>query len=86
MDGQLHRMVAGDFAAFAAGTGIAHTFINNGDREALLLVGGEANKADNRIVYPLNPERREKVGDAGWWHDAPARALASDPPVARRRR
>ena len=58
VDGHLHRMVAGDLAAFPAGTGVCHCFINNTDREALLLVGGEASKPDNRIVYPLDPSRR----------------------------
>src|SRR5437868_1537785 len=29
VDGILHPMKAGDFAAFPAGTGICHTFINN---------------------------------------------------------
>src|SRR5881394_2221305 len=37
IDGDLHRMVAGDLAAFPAGTGICHCFINNGTREASLL-------------------------------------------------
>ena len=36
IDGNLHRMVAGDLAAFPAGTGIGHCFINNAEREALL--------------------------------------------------
>lgn len=42
IDGNLHRMVAGDLAAFPAGTGICHCFINNTDHATLLLVGGEA--------------------------------------------
>jgi uncharacterized cupin superfamily protein len=73
IDGHLHPMRSGDLAAFPAGTGIAHTFINNGDEDVLLLVGGEASKPGNRIYYPLDPERRAEVGDA-WWADAPARA------------
>ena len=73
IDGTLHRMVPGDFAAFPAGTGICHTFINNGDREVRLLVGGDADKSDNRIYYPLNPERRDQMPWSHWWHDAPAR-------------
>jgi uncharacterized cupin superfamily protein len=77
IDGDLHPMTAGDLAAFPAGTGICHTFINNGDRDALLLVGGEAWKADNRIVYPLNPSRRADLKDSDWWHDAPARELGA---------
>jgi uncharacterized cupin superfamily protein len=75
VDGELHRMLAGDFAAFPAGTGICHCFINNSATEALLLVGGEAAKPSNRIVYPLNPSRRADLKAADWWHDAPPRKL-----------
>jgi len=35
INGHLHRMVAGDLAAFPAGTGICHGFINNSERELL---------------------------------------------------
>jgi uncharacterized cupin superfamily protein len=73
IDGTVHRMTAGDLAAFPAGTGISHTFINNSDREAILLVGGEANKSDNRIVYPLAPQRAKQLPWSRWWHDAPLR-------------
>ena len=44
IDGVLHPMRADDLAAFPAGTGISHCFINNSDQEALLLVGGEVAK------------------------------------------
>ena len=77
IDGNLHRMLAGDFAAFPAGTGICHCFVNNSENEALLLVGGEAAKPGNRIFYPLNPSRRADLKAADWWHDAPARDLGS---------
>jgi len=77
IDGEIHRMRAGDFAAFPAGTGICHCFINNTETEALLLVGGEAAKPSNRIVYPLNPSRREDLAAADWWEDAPPRRLGS---------
>ena len=75
IDGEIHRMVAGDFAGFPAGTGISHCFINNSGKEALLLVGGEPSKPTNRIVYPLNPSRRSDIPAATWWHDAPPRPL-----------
>lgn len=75
IDGELFPMVAGDFAAFPAGTGICHCFINNTTREAVLLVGGEAAKPDNRIVYPVNPSRRKDLKASDWWHDAPERPL-----------
>jgi uncharacterized cupin superfamily protein len=75
IDGELHRMKAGDLAAFPPGTGVCHTFINDGERDALLLSGGLADMVHNRIYYPLNPERR---GDrdmpwSRWWDDVPRR-------------
>jgi len=75
IDGTLHRMKAGDFAGFPAGTGISHCFINNTAQETLLLVGGEAPKASNRIVYPLNPSRRQDLKAEDWWQDAPSKEL-----------
>ena len=75
VDGHLHHMVPGDLAAFPAGTGICHCFINNTDHDALLLVGGEASKPGSRIVYPLNPSRRADLKPGDWWDDAPARKL-----------
>ena len=73
IDGELYRMRAGDVAAFPAGTGICHTFINDGDRDALLLSGGEADKAENRIYYPLHPGRRKDIPWSRWWDDVPTR-------------
>lgn len=75
VDGELHRMVKGDFAAFPAKTGISHVFINNGAHEATLLVGGEAGKPHSRILYPLHPSRRADLAWSQWWEDAPARTL-----------
>jgi uncharacterized cupin superfamily protein len=88
IDGALHRLAPGDAVGFPAGTGIAHTFINNTDAEVRLLVVGEANKAENRICYPLHPERRGMRED--WWDDRPERPLGahdgmSDRERARRR-
>jgi len=74
IDGTLHRMRTGDFAGFPSGTGICHSFLNNGSRDALLLVGGERSRPDNRIFYPLNPERRPQLKKPEhWWHDIPLR-------------
>jgi uncharacterized cupin superfamily protein len=75
VDGELHPMKKGDLAAFPAGTGISHTFLNNGDADALLLVGGEAAKSDSRIHYPLHPQRRKDMVWSRWWDDVPARPL-----------
>lgn len=81
IDGDLHPMRAGDLAAFPPGTGIAHSFLNNGTADALLLVGGERSKRGNRYTYPLHPERR----DEHWWEDAPTRSLGPHDGVPRRR-
>ncbi len=75
IDGHVHRMVQGDLAAFPAGTGISHCFINNTEQEVLLLVGGEAPKPGSRIFYPLNPSRRQDMPEQYWWSDVPSREL-----------
>ena len=75
IDGNVHKMSAGDLAAFPVGTGISHCFINNSDREVLLLVGGEAPKTGSRIFYPINPTRRADMEPSNWWHDVPRRDL-----------
>ncbi len=73
VDGTLHPMRAGDLAAFPAGTGICHTILNDGDAEAVLLVCGEASQRQNKIYYPLNPERRAQIAWSQWWEDVPLR-------------
>ena len=75
IDGHVHRMAAGDIAAFPAGTGISHCFINNSASEVRLLVGGDAAKPGSRIFYPLNASRREDIPATSWWHDVPTREL-----------
>ena len=67
INGRLHRMVSGELAAFPAGTGISYCFINNTEREVLLLVGGEAPKPGmRRIFYPLNPSGRTDMKPRDW--------------------
>ena len=77
IDGHTYPMVPGDLAAFPAGTGISHCFINNTSEEVVLLVGGEAPKPGSRIVYPLNPSRRQDMPAEAWWSDVPHRELGS---------
>ena len=72
LDGHLHQLKPGDAVGFPAGTGIAHSFLNNTEAEVRLLVVGERNKPENRIVYPLNPDRRKLRED--WWDDHPKHA------------
>jgi uncharacterized cupin superfamily protein len=85
IDGEVHRMKAGDFAAFPSGTGICHTFVNDGDGDALLLSGGEADKSHNRITYPRHPARRDDMPWSRWWSDAPERPQGAHDGKPRRR-
>jgi len=73
IDGVLYPLKPGDGVGFPAGTGIAHSFLNNTDRNVQLLVVGEANKPENMCFYPLNPGR-EAYGTPNWPH-VPKREL-----------
>ena len=73
LDGHLHRLRPGDAVGFPAGTGIAHSFLNNTQQEVRLLVVGERRKSENRIFYPLHLHQRTLRDD--WWDDHPAREL-----------
>jgi uncharacterized cupin superfamily protein len=73
LDGRLHRLHPGDAVGFPAGTGLAHTFLNNTGSEVRLLVVGDRGIKDAKIVYPLHPERRPMRTD--WWDDAPERQM-----------
>jgi uncharacterized cupin superfamily protein len=73
IDGHLHPLQPGDAVAFPAGTGICHTFLNNTDAEAQLIVVGEKPKEENRIRYPLHPAHEATRPDR--WIDPPPRTL-----------
>ena len=84
IDGHLHELSEGDAVAFPAGTGIAHSFLNNSDKDAHLLVVGEHTRAGNQLNYPLNPERMEEFAKLGRaWLDAPKRELGPHDGIAR---
>jgi len=84
IDGELHPLVPGDGVGFKAGTGIAHSFLNNSDEDVHLLIVGEHQVAGNQLSYPLNPQRMD---DFRWrnraWDDAPKRPLGPHDGVAR---
>ena len=80
IDGTLHELVEGDAVAFPAGTGIAHSFLNNSTGDVHLLVVGEANKPENRISYPVDPERMQQYVAKGLgWTDVPSRTRGPHP-------
>jgi uncharacterized cupin superfamily protein len=85
IDGHLHRLKPGDGVGFPAGTGIAHTFLNNTERDVRILVVGEHERADNRFTYPLHPERNAAIGEH-LWADAPKRELGPHDGLPERRR
>jgi uncharacterized cupin superfamily protein len=74
LDGHLKRLKPGDGVGFPAGTGVAHTFINNSVVDVRLLVVGEASRYRSRIDYPLHPARNAEIKDRHW-KDKPPRKL-----------
>jgi uncharacterized cupin superfamily protein len=73
LNGVLHELAPGDGVGFPAGTGIAHSFLNNTAAPVVLLVVGEPGKAHNKVFYPVNPEQKQIRSD--WWDDPPAHAM-----------
>ena len=73
IDGHLHRLKPGDGVGLPTGTGISHSFLNNTDASVHLMVVGDTNRADNKIFYAVNPDRRAHRTD--WWDDSPDRTL-----------
>lgn len=76
IDGELFQLNPGDGVGFPAGTGIAHSFLNNSDADVHLLIVGEHEVAGNQINYPINPERMKlftRLKRA--WLDAPVHEL-----------
>jgi uncharacterized cupin superfamily protein len=74
LNGHVRQLKPGDGVGFPIRTGIAHTFINNTDKNVCLLVVGEASRRRTRIDYPLHPKRNAEVGTRHW-KDKPPREL-----------
>lgn len=75
INGNLYEMSAGWAIGFPAGTGIAHSFINNSKDEVKLLVAGERTKKENLCSFPINPEL--KATSSIWWEDYPPQEFGS---------
>jgi uncharacterized cupin superfamily protein/RimJ/RimL family protein N-acetyltransferase len=69
LNGYIHDLKEGFAVGFPAGTGVAHTFINNTNSDIHLLVAGEKTKKENRCSFPINPELRESSDI--WWENPP---------------
>ena len=84
LDGNLYRLRPGDGVGFPAGTGLAHSFLNNSDEVVRLLVVGESWKPENLTFYPRQPER--KPLHENWWDDAPQRPMGDHDGLTDQRR
>jgi uncharacterized cupin superfamily protein len=69
-DGYITPMGEGDFIGWKGGTGITHAIINNSDRDAVLIVGGERSRMANQYWYAFHPSRNKECGE-GYWADHP---------------
>ncbi|KAG9042342.1 hypothetical protein FS837_010975 [Tulasnella sp. UAMH 9824] len=78
INGYVHPVTTGDAIGFPAGTGDAHTFINDSNQDdalgghdvALWIFGENKRKTGDKIFYPLKPENKEKPELEGRWWDA----------------
>lgn len=84
IDGELTRLGPGDAVGFPAGTGIAHTILNDTAEDVRLLVVGERIPGA-RVRYPLHAALDAGNG-AKRWPDAEARALGPHDGLPRARR
>ena len=61
---------------FKAGSGIAHTLMNETNEDVFYLCVGECSPADDKIFYPLHPARNEEVRKEGClWENFPNRLI-----------
>lgn len=73
LNGYIHDLDQGYAVGFPAGTGVAHTFINNTLADVHLIVAGEMSKNQNLCAFPINPEL--KADCPIWWADPPQHPL-----------
>ncbi|MEZ4742901.1 MAG: GNAT family N-acetyltransferase [Bdellovibrionota bacterium] len=69
LNGYLYELKKDMAVGFPAGTGDAHTFINNTKEDIELLVCGDKTKKENRCIFPINIEQKETCSI--WWEEAP---------------
>jgi uncharacterized cupin superfamily protein len=75
-DGYLYRLAEGDGVGFKDRSGIAHSFLNNSDKDVRLFTMGEATRYSSRLFLPLDPVQNENLRKMGkLWEDAPKHAL-----------
>jgi len=76
LDGQLCKLVEGQGLPLNAGTGIAHTILNNATRDVRLFVMSEAFRHASQAHHPLDRDANVNRGKTGkHWQTAPLRKL-----------
>ena len=85
VDGNLHALREGDGIAFNDRTGIAHTLINNTDRDVRLFVMGEATRMRSQFFAPLGRDAKTNEmlkGMGKLWADPPKRKMGPNSAAA----
>ena len=73
-DGYLHRLAVGDSVCLTAGTGIAHSLINNAQGDARVFVFSLAMRRGEKVAQPTDSSASEQLAKLGMlWADAPKR-------------
>lgn len=76
IDGYVYDLNPGDCVGLPPSTGHAHTLINNSDHLVKAIVIGEGQVANDKIFYPMHPNRNEEMKKKGvFWDDHPKNAL-----------
>ncbi len=76
IDGHLHRLAEGDGVTFQAGTGIAHSFINNSGADVRIFVMSEPFLRNGRVVHALDDAANANMRKMNMlWEGAPKRKL-----------
>lgn len=74
INGYIYLLGPGDCVGLPAGTGVAHTFLNNTSETIEMVVIGDRTKPGSKYIYPLNPELQVKHKNS-WWSDCPKQEL-----------
>jgi uncharacterized cupin superfamily protein len=78
IDGEIYPLGPGDCVGIPAGTGLAHTLINNTETEVRAIVVGDAGHPEDKIFYPLHPARNlECRKENFFWENHPEHKLGT---------
>jgi uncharacterized cupin superfamily protein len=89
VDGYLHQLHEGDGVAFNDKTGIAHTIVNNTERDVRLFVFGEATRMRSQFFAALPEDAKSNEflkGLGKLWENPPKRKLGPHDAISDKRR